>query len=109
MHDHILQIVIAELHPLRCASEPQRRKEDIMRPKHICLSAAGLIAANLLSVTAQAAPLSGGQLKADVAAASNIENAAYRRCWWRHGYRVCRWVGYPYYGDDYGYYGPYYG
>ena len=80
-----------------------------MRLKHFCLGAAGLIAASLLPVTTQAAPLSGGELKAGTAATSNIENAAYRRCWWRHGYRVCRWVGYPYYDDDYGYYGPYYG
>ena len=79
-----------------------------MRLKHFSLGAAGLIAANLLTATAQAVPLSGGQLKADIAAASSIEKAAYRRCWWRHGYRVCRWVGYPYY-DDYGYYGPSYG
>jgi hypothetical protein len=80
-----------------------------MRLKHFSLGAAGLIAANLLTATAQAAPLSGGQMKADIAAASSIEKAAYRRCWWRHGYRVCRWVGYPYYDDDYGYYGPSYG
>jgi len=79
-----------------------------MRLKHFSLGAAGLIAANALTATAQAVPLSGGQLKADIAAASSIEKAAYRRCWWRHGYRVCRWVGYPYY-DDYGYYGPSYG
>jgi hypothetical protein len=43
-----------------------------------------------------AAPLStsAGELKADRAANSGLEKAAYRRCWWRHGERICRWVGY---------------
>jgi len=77
--------------------------------KRFCLGVACLIAASLSPAMVQAAPLSGSELKAGTAAASNIEKAAYRRCWWRHGYRVCRWVGYPYYDDDYGYYRPYYG
>ena len=76
-----------------------------MRLKHFCLGAVGLTAASFLPLTAQAAPLAGNELKAGTAVTSNIEKAAYRRCWWRHGYRVCRWVGYPYYDDDYGYYG----
>jgi len=80
-----------------------------MRLKHFCLGTVGLIVASFLPPTAQAAPISGNELKAGIAATANIEKAAYRRCWWRHGYRVCRWVGYPYYDDDYGYYGPYYG
>jgi hypothetical protein len=58
-------------------------------------------------LTAQAAPVGGSSvdLKAAAGSASNIEKAAYRRCWWRHGRRHCRWVGgyYPYY-DDYPYY-----
>jgi hypothetical protein len=80
-----------------------------MRLNNFCFGVAGLIAAGLLPATVQAAPISGSELKAGTAAASNIEKAAYRRCWWRHGYRVCRWVGYPYYDDDYGYYGPSFG
>jgi hypothetical protein len=60
--------------------------------------------------TAHAAPLSGNaaELKSGVAA-SAIEKAAYRRCWLRHGYRVCRWVGYRDYDYDDGYYGYGYG
>jgi len=50
-----------------------------------------------------------GELKATAGPA--IEKTAYRRCWWRDGVRVCRWIGHPDYGDDddYGYYGPSYG
>ena len=74
--------------------------------KQFCLGAMSVAAVGLLPTTMQAAPLSGSELKAGAAAASNVDKAAYRRCWWRHGYRVCRWVGYPYYyDDDYGYYG----
>lgn len=52
---------------------------------------------------------------AGAAERSVIDNVAYRRCWWRHGYRHCRYVrGYygnyayaPYYDSYYGYgYGP---
>jgi hypothetical protein len=64
---------------------------------------------------ASATPLTSGagsELKS--ATAPGVEKAAYRRCWWRNGYRVCRWVGGPYYDDGYygdGYYGygPYFG
>ena len=74
--------------------------------KQFCLGAMTVAAVSLLPTTMQAAPLSGSELKAGAAVASNVDKAAYRRCWWRHGYRVCRWVGYPsYYDDDYGYYG----
>jgi len=81
-----------------------------MRLKHFCLGAMGVAAASLLPVTAQSAPLTGSELKAgaaDTSNMSNIEKAAYRRCWWRHGNRVCRWVGYPYSDDGYGYDGSY--
>lgn len=74
------------------------------------VSAAALFA---LAPPSQAAPLSAPGLKADSGVGTTVEKAAYRRCWWRHGERVCRWVGYRSYydDDDYGYYGygPYYG
>jgi hypothetical protein len=74
--------------------------------KQFCLGAMSVAAVGLLPITMQAAPLSGSELKAGATVASYVDKAAYRRCWWRHGYRVCRWVGYPsYYDDDYGYYG----
>lgn len=68
----------------------------------------------LISAPSWSAPLStsAGELKRDRVANPGIEKAAYRRCWWRHGERICRWVGYRPYGyyddGDYGY-GPYYG
>ena len=75
--------------------------------KQVCLGALSAAALSALSGAVQAAPLAGNanELKSG-AVSSPIEKAAYRRCWWRHGYRVCRWVGYR----DYGYYddGPYY-
>jgi len=74
--------------------------------KQFCLGAMSVATIGLLPTTMQAAPLSGSELRVGAAAPSNVDKAAYRRCWWRHGYRVCRWVGYPYsYDDDYGYYG----
>jgi hypothetical protein len=75
--------------------------------KHLYLGAFSAVALSALSGTVQAAPLYGSAsaLKSGTVP-STIEKAAYRRCWWRHGYRVCRWVGY----SDYDYYddGPYY-
>ena len=77
--------------------------------KHLYLGAFSAVALSALSLsgTVQAAPLSGSAsaLKSGTVP-STIEKAAYRRCWWRDGYRVCRWVGY----SDYDYYddGPYY-
>jgi hypothetical protein len=73
-----------------------------------CIGAASAVAIAAFSVALQAAPLSGAgnELKAFGANDSSIEKAAYRRCWWRHGNRVCRWVGYRDYDyDNYGYYG----
>ena len=80
-----------------------------MTLRYFCIGAASAAALAAPSLAVQAAPLSGNpaQLKAD-APSSGIEKAAYRRCWWRHGYQVCRWVGYRDYDDgNYGYgYGP---
>jgi hypothetical protein len=52
------------------------------------------------------------QTMAAVGAQSKAQDIAYRRCWWRHGHRNCRWYDAPYRG--YGYYpnrgdGYYYG
>jgi hypothetical protein len=63
---------------------------------------------------ATATPLSGAGSELKTAPAPALEKAAYRRCWWRDGHRVCRWVGNYYYDDGYyddGYYGygPYIG
>jgi hypothetical protein len=82
-----------------------------MSPRKTCLGIASALAllglsAGLSSGT-QAAPRSGApELKADATTAA-IEKAAYRRCWWRYGHRVCRWVGGPYYDDEYYGGGPY--
>jgi hypothetical protein len=85
----------------------------IMRLNGFAAGAAVALAMSVLPATSQAAPLAGSgvDLKAG-ATGSNVEKAAYRECWWRHGRQVCRWVGYRDYDDgyyDYGYYGPYYG
>jgi hypothetical protein len=50
-----------------------------------------------LATPASAAPLAsvtGARAGND---ASATEQIAYRRCWWRHGIRHCRWV------EEYGY------
>jgi hypothetical protein len=84
-----------------------------MTLRHLCIGAVSAVALVTLSNGGQAAPLSGAGvgLKADASINSGIEKATYRRCWWRHGRRVCRLVGYRTYRsyDDDGYYGPYYG
>src|SRR5215831_8244470 len=76
------------------------------------------IAAAIAAVTgasasgASATPLAGAGSELKSATAPAVEKAAYRRCWWRDGYRVCRWIGDHYYDDGYyddGYYGPYFG
>ena len=63
---------------------------------------------------AQAAPAAPGmtQTMATLGAQSKPQHVAYRRCWWRHGHRHCRWYDtpggygyYPYRGDR-NYYGP---
>ena len=82
-----------------------------MRTMKYCLSgAAGIVALGLMTLTAQATP-PGVNLKAG--ATSSVEKVDYRRCWWRHGRRHCRWVrehddydyDYPYfYGPSLGFY-----
>jgi hypothetical protein len=57
-----------------------------------------------MAAPASAAPLSGVQGGVPEAAPA-VEKAAYRRCWWHHGHRHCRWVATRYY--DYGYYDDY--
>jgi hypothetical protein len=81
-----------------------------MRVKHFVLGTAGAVVLSAMALSAQAAPLGGAanDLRAS-ANASGVEQAAFRRCWWRHGDRVCRWVEEPYGYDDYYYEGsPYY-
>jgi hypothetical protein len=85
----------------------------IMRLKGFALGAAVALAMSAFPATSQAAPLAGSAVDLK-SGGSNVEKAAYRECWRRHGRRVCRWVGYRGYDDgysDYGYYGygPYYG
>ena len=79
------------------------------------LAAAGALCISF-AVPAGAAPLVDAGVKAIATETSPVDSVAYRRCWWRHGYRHCRYVdryyrsyGYaPYYYDD-GYYGYGYG
>jgi hypothetical protein len=77
------------------------------------LIAVGISAATgAFTWSAAATPLSGAGSELRTATAPAVEKAAYRRCWWRDGVRVCRWVGDYYYDDGYyddGYYGPYFG
>jgi len=79
-----------------------------MKAMKYCLgAAAGALALSLATLAAEAAPVGGASvdLKASAGSASSIEKAAYRRCWWHHGHRHCRWVGGGYYSDyDYPYY-----
>jgi hypothetical protein len=82
--------------------------------RRLCIAVAISAATGAFTSGAVASPLSGAgsELKTAITAPA-VEKAAYRRCWWRHGYRVCRWVG-GYYDDGYyddGYYGygPYIG
>ena len=81
-----------------------------MTLRNFSIGAAAACLFALMVVPAEAAPLSAtsGQLRQGAGTASNVEKAAYRRCWWRYGERYCRWV--RDYNDDYGYYDrPYYG
>ena len=77
-----------------------------MELRKVTVGAFSAIALFALAPAPKAAPLATTDFKAG-SAESGIEKAAYRRCWFRHGERVCRWVGYrSYYDDDsYGYYG----
>jgi hypothetical protein len=74
-----------------------------MRVKHFVLGTAGAVILGAMALSAQAAPLGGAanDLKASVGNASGVEQAAFRRCWWRHGVGVCRWVGARYDDSDY--------
>jgi hypothetical protein len=87
--------------------EIREKGEKKMELKKVTIGAFSAIALFVFAPASQAAPLSATtELKAGNAE-SGIEKAAYRRCWWRHGARVCRWVGYRsnYDDDNYGYYG----
>jgi hypothetical protein len=78
----------------------------------IIAAAISAAAAGSFTWGAAATPLSGAGNELKAATAPAAEKAAYRRCWWRDGYRVCRWVGGDYYDNGYyddGYYGPYVG
>jgi hypothetical protein len=60
-------------------------------------TAALVVSLGYLVTPASAAPLasvSGAKTGNDTSATEQI---AYRRCWWRHGHRHCRWV------HEYGY------
>jgi hypothetical protein len=74
-----------------------------MRERHFVLGTAGVVVLSAMALSAQAAPLGGAanDLKASVSNPSGVEQTAFRRCWWRHGVRVCRWVGEPYDDGDY--------
>ena len=49
----------------------------------------------VLSVTAFSAPAFAAPvaLQTKPSIATQTEEVAYRRCWWRYGERHCRWVG----------------
>jgi hypothetical protein len=77
------------------------------------LSGAALVlAAGLLCSPASAAPV-GNVTGLHTPSTSNVEQAAYRRCWRSHGRLVCRYRQYGYaadpYYDSYPYYGYGYG
>lgn len=66
----------------------------------------GATSLGLSPLGAQAAPAAPGLTQmAVVGAHSKPQEVAYRRCWWRHGHRHCRWYDAPYRGHrGYGYY-----
>lgn len=67
------------------------------------LYAATALSAAGLAVPVQAASInSAAASKPSAGATYNLQDVAYRRCWWRDGHRYCRWIG-----DDYGYYDNY--
>ena len=77
-----------------------------MTLKHVFLGAAGALAVCALSASVPAAPLTSAMRSA--APNSIVEKVAYRRCGWRKGKRVCRWVRRPSgYVGFFGYYGGY--
>jgi hypothetical protein len=64
---------------------------ELMRPTMRMMFLASAATAALLSLPAQAAPLA--QTTNAIAATSAVDQVAYRRCWFSHGERHCRWVG----------------
>jgi hypothetical protein len=80
--------------------------------RHVIRAAAATAAIGTCAIPAQAAPIGDltGELKAS--AETGVQQAAFRRCWYYHGARHCRWYesyyddGYPYYGYEPYYYGP---
>ncbi len=78
--------------------------------KQHCLGAAAAVALCAFAIPAMAAPIGASGLKS-ASTSANIQKVNFRRCWWHHGRRVCRWYRrsygyYPSYG--YGYY-PFFG
>jgi hypothetical protein len=79
------------------------------------IAVCGATSLGLSPLGGQAAPAASGtsQIMAAAGVQSKPQDVAYRRCWWRHGHRHCRWYdapyrseGYiPYRGEGY-YYGP---
>jgi len=65
-----------------------------------------LASLGLGSLTAQAAPVAPSPAAMSAGADGKAESVAYRRCFWRHGYRHCRWYGPGYRDYGYRYYGP---
>ena len=55
-------------------------------------SGAFALALGFLAAPASAAPLGAMDGIRSGDAASAVEQASYRRCWWRNGHRHCRWV-----------------
>ena len=52
-----------------------------------------VVALAVLATPVSAAPASGLQGIDAASSGSLAEHVNYRRCWWHHGYRHCRWVG----------------
>jgi hypothetical protein len=80
-----------------------------MGMKQHCLGAVAAVALCAVAIPAMAAPIGGTSgLKSDMASA-NIQKVDFRRCWWHHGRRVCRWYrrSYGYYPYSYDYYPSY--
>jgi hypothetical protein len=63
-----------------------------MITKALSIAAVGLTL-GMFAVPASAAPISSLQGVTADRTTSIAESVAYRRCWWHHGYRHCRWVG----------------
>ena len=79
-----------------------------MGMKQHCLGAAAAVALCAFAIPAMAAPIGPSGLKS-ASTSANIQKVDFRRCWWHHGRRVCRWYrrSYEYY-PSYGYY-PFFG